>query len=92
MGCLGRFCCQSGGAPSTAVPKLVYFDARGVVEPIRLMLAAAGADYEDFRYKVDMSLKPPVSTHPVFSGSQRMHDMLQLASADVAVLFFPGCP
>ena len=42
-------------------PKLIYFDARGVVEPTRLLLAAAGVAYEDTRYKVDMTTKPPVS-------------------------------
>jgi len=41
-------------------PKLIYFDARGVVEPSRLLLAAAGVNYEDKRYIVDMSAKPPV--------------------------------
>ena len=43
-----------------ADPKLVYFDARGVVEPTRLLLAAAGVKYEDKRYAVDMTTKPPV--------------------------------
>ena len=41
-------------------PKLIYFDARGVVEPTRLMLSALGVKYEDKRYKVDMTAKPPV--------------------------------
>ena len=40
-------------------PTLTYFDARGVVEPTRLLLAAAGVSYEDKRYKVDMTTKPP---------------------------------
>ena len=43
-----------------AAPKLIYFDARGVIEPTRLLLAAAGVQYEDKRYKVDMTAKPPV--------------------------------
>lgn len=43
-----------------AAPKLIYFDARGVIEPARLLLAAAGVKYEDIRYKVDMTTKPPV--------------------------------
>ena len=47
-------------ARDQADPKLVYFDARGVVEPTRLLLAAAGVKYEDKRYAVDMTTKPPV--------------------------------
>ena len=43
-----------------AEPKLTYFDARGVVEPTRLLLAAAGVKYQDKRYTVDMTTKPPV--------------------------------
>jgi len=42
-----------------ATPKLTYFDARGVVEPTRLLLAAAGVEFEDKRYAVDMTTKPP---------------------------------
>ena len=30
--------------------KLNYFNGRGMAETSRLILAAAGADYEDFRY------------------------------------------
>jgi len=63
--CLGlrggsRACGTTGATKlSMADPKLVYFDARGVVEPTRLLLAAAGVKYEDKRYAVDMTTKPP---------------------------------
>lgn len=30
--------------------RLIYFDLRGIVEPVRLLLALAGAQYEDVRY------------------------------------------
>jgi hypothetical protein len=42
-------------------PKLIYFNARGVAETARIMFAAAGADYEDYRYEVAPG-QPPVST------------------------------
>jgi len=68
-----RLALRGGGAATTVTapratvlsevsmgdPKLVYFDARGVVEPARLLLAAAGVNYEDKRYVVDMTTKPP---------------------------------
>ncbi len=44
---LGDVQCSAGSSK----PKLLYFDARGVVEPARLLLAAAGVDYDDHRYK-----------------------------------------
>lgn len=31
--------------------KLSYFNARGRAEKIRLMFAAAGVEYEDYRFK-----------------------------------------
>jgi len=34
--------------------KLVYFNVRGLGEPIRLILAAVNADYEDFRYPLEV--------------------------------------
>jgi len=33
--------------------KLTYFNARGVIEPTRIMLAIAGVKYEDFRFPID---------------------------------------
>lgn len=33
--------------------KLIYFDARGAAEPIRLLFAAAETEYEDSRYGVE---------------------------------------
>ena len=51
-------------------PTLTYFDARGVVEPTRLLLAAAGVSYEDKRYKVDMTTKPPSA--PEFNAAQSL--------------------
>ena len=35
--------------------KLHYFNARGKGELIRLVLAAAGVEYEDLRYKTPMA-------------------------------------
>lgn len=35
--------------------KLQYFNARGVVEPVRIMFAIAKQEYEDFRYPVDFT-------------------------------------
>ena len=34
--------------------KLVYFNVKGLGEPARLILAAAGVKYEDFRYQFDV--------------------------------------
>jgi glutathione S-transferase len=34
--------------------KLVYFNVKGLGEPARLILAAAGEEYEDFRYPFDV--------------------------------------
>ena len=34
--------------------KLVYFNGRGLAETSRLVLAYAGADYEDFRYPLEI--------------------------------------
>ena len=34
--------------------KLVYFNGRGLAETSRLLLAAAGAEYEDFRYPLEV--------------------------------------
>lgn len=34
--------------------KLVYFNGRGMAETSRLLLAAAGCDYEDFRYPLEI--------------------------------------
>jgi len=34
--------------------KLVYFNIKGLIEPARLILAAAGEKYEDFRYPVEI--------------------------------------
>ena len=34
--------------------KLIYFNARGVVEVSRYMLHIAGAEYEDFRFPIDI--------------------------------------
>jgi len=42
--------------------KLVYFDAKGVVEKTRYMLAAAGAEYEDFRYEIAFGTPGDYST------------------------------
>jgi len=35
--------------------KLKYFDARGVIENVRIMFAIAKQEYEDFRYPVDFT-------------------------------------
>jgi glutathione S-transferase len=35
--------------------KLSYFNARGVIEPTRIMLAIAKVPYEDFRFPVDFA-------------------------------------
>lgn len=40
-------------AASTSTIKLTYFNARGVAEPTRMMFAAAGVTYEDFRFPID---------------------------------------
>lgn len=53
---------------SMGEPKLIYFDARGVVEPTRILLAAAGVKYEDKRYTVDMTTKPPSA--PEFNAAK----------------------
>jgi prostaglandin-H2 D-isomerase / glutathione transferase len=34
--------------------KLVYFNVKGLAEPSRLILAAAGEEYEDFRYPLEV--------------------------------------
>ena len=39
--------------------KLVYFDARGVVENIRCMLTTAGIAFEDFRYPIGANFAKP---------------------------------
>jgi hypothetical protein len=44
---VGDLQCSAGSSK----PRLMYFDARGVVEPARLLFAAAGVDYDDHRYK-----------------------------------------
>jgi glutathione S-transferase len=33
--------------------KLIYFNGRGLAEPSRYIFAAAGQDYEDFRFERD---------------------------------------
>jgi hypothetical protein len=43
----GNIQCTAGSSK----PKLLYFDGRGVVEPARLMFAAAGVEFEDVRYR-----------------------------------------
>jgi hypothetical protein len=44
--------------------KLIYFDVRGVVEVARYMLHMGGAEYEDFRYPIDLSnFAKPVRLH-----------------------------
>ena len=35
--------------------KLVYFNGKGMAETTRILLAAAGADYEDFRYPLKIN-------------------------------------
>ena len=60
-----------------ADPRLVYFDARGVVEPTRLLLAAAEVQYEDKRYAVDMTTKPPVWLCRVRSRSAPMRVLVR---------------
>lgn len=43
-----------------AMPKLTYFDAKGVAETARIMFKAAGAEFEDERFKVrNRSLTDP---------------------------------
>lgn len=39
--------------------KLIYFNAKGVVEAIRIMFAIAGISYEDFRYPLSADFKRP---------------------------------
>jgi glutathione S-transferase len=42
--------CFSSNAAAPLAYRLVYFDTRGVVEPIRLLLALSGAQWQDARY------------------------------------------
>ena len=39
--------------------KLIYFDARGVLEATRYMLAISQTPYEDFRYKLGEDFSKP---------------------------------
>ena len=48
---MGRKSSVAGNIQCSDKPKLLYFDARGAVEPARLLFAAAGVDYEDVRYR-----------------------------------------
>jgi len=63
--------------------KLIYFDVRGVVEVARYMLHMGGAEYEDFRYPIDVSnfAKPEADaakaagTHDINMGRLPMLDV-----------------
>ena len=54
----------------SARPQLIYFDVRGRAEPIRLLLAEVGADYDDFQIPRDQwpELKPrtPFQRLPIY--------------------------
>ena len=39
--------------------KLVYFDARGIMEATRIMFSLAGQKYEDFRFPLSSDMKRP---------------------------------
>ena len=41
--------------PYTCIMKLVYFNARGLAETSRLLLAVNNVDYEDFRYPLKVN-------------------------------------
>lgn len=51
--------------------KLKYFDARGVVEPARIMFQLAGEEFEDVRYEIVRG--PPMST-PGFNAAKEAGD------------------
>jgi hypothetical protein len=38
--------------------KFYYFDARGIAEPIRMIFAVGGIEYEDIRAPVDITTVP----------------------------------
>jgi hypothetical protein len=53
-------------AAASSTIKLIYFNAKGVIEPTRMMLAVAGVQYEDFRYPID----PTTWAKPEFDAAK----------------------
>ena len=81
-------------ASTLALPhlKLIYFDARGLAETTRYMLAWAQVDYEDYRFPFSFGTPGDFSTvqRPEFEAAQANGDFV--AGMDKVPLLEVSCP
>ena len=54
----------------SAKPKLIYFDTKGRGEPIRIILARKGIDFEDVRLNLEMF--DTLKTDSAFLGNNKL--------------------